>query len=323
MSADISGPSSGPEFDPAARRAEVLDAARDIAARFELGEVEPEVLYDLFSVVVHLRPTPVVLRVPTVLPRGFADDLSRRERRQVDELAVAAWLVDRGFPTMRPSALLPQRPLRSGRWTATAWEYVKHYESGEAAVAELADQIVPMVIRLHIELESYPEPLPFLAFWDDTLADLITELDDRPDLLPAPDTARLRREHTALSAVLGSEEAFRGQFPEVAVQVIHGDAPTYNLARTTDGVLITDFELVTRGPIEWDLTLLGDEGQTAYSAAAVQAGRPPLDKDVMAVMEAARLVQIVALLPLDAQSPGLAAGLAGVVEMWRATAEYR
>ena len=154
MSADISGPSSGPEPDPAARRAEVLDAARDIAARFELGEVEPEVLYDLFSVVVHLRPTPVVLRVPTVLPRGFADDLSRRERRQADELAVAAWLVDRGFPTRRPSALLPQRPLRSGRWTATAWEYVKHYEPAEAAVAELADQIVPMVIRLHIELES-------------------------------------------------------------------------------------------------------------------------------------------------------------------------
>jgi hypothetical protein len=56
----------------AARTARAVAAAT--AAGHELGlEVDdPRVLHDVFSVIVHLAPAPVVVRVPTVLPRSYS-----------------------------------------------------------------------------------------------------------------------------------------------------------------------------------------------------------------------------------------------------------
>ncbi|MGY4955694.1 hypothetical protein [Streptomyces nigrescens] len=47
---------------------------------------DARVLHDLFSVVVHLAPSPVVARIPTVLP-GYVS-LDSQARRQQTELDV-------------------------------------------------------------------------------------------------------------------------------------------------------------------------------------------------------------------------------------------
>ena len=60
---------------------------------------DPRVLYDVFSVIVHLSPAPVVVRVPTVLPRTVATDPGAQLAQQCCELAVAGWLADRGHPS--------------------------------------------------------------------------------------------------------------------------------------------------------------------------------------------------------------------------------
>lgn len=57
---------------------------------------DAKVLHDVFSVVVHLAPSPVVVRIPTVLPPS--EDLDSLARRQRAELDVARWLADQGTP---------------------------------------------------------------------------------------------------------------------------------------------------------------------------------------------------------------------------------
>jgi hypothetical protein len=315
---------SAAEVSAAAARTErAVAAAVEVAARHQLGEVQPVVLHDLFSVVIHLQPTPVVLRIPTVLSEPWRRDLGRQAARQRDELRVAGWLVDRGFPTIPPSSLLPREPLRSESFSMTAWEYVEHLDVRALATDPDAETI-DLVARLHHELIALPEPeLPFLSFWDETLALHVDLLSRRPDLLPTGDVDRARREVQALAGVLSSRGAFEHRFPTVSLQPIHGDAPTFNLARTVQGTLLTDFELTCLGPVEWDLALLAPAAHAAYAAAAQQLGLRPLNPEVMRVMEAARLLQIVTLLALAPQSPGLAEGLAQVLQMWREAAEYR
>ena len=69
-----------------------VDAARELGLRVD----HPEVLHDLFSVVVHLAPEPVVARIPVVLTAGTgSDDQSARQQRELD---VAAWLDKQGVP---------------------------------------------------------------------------------------------------------------------------------------------------------------------------------------------------------------------------------
>ena len=51
-----------------ARTARAVGAAAAAGRQLGLEVREPRVLYDVFSVVVHLAPSPVVVRVPTVLP---------------------------------------------------------------------------------------------------------------------------------------------------------------------------------------------------------------------------------------------------------------
>jgi hypothetical protein len=69
--------------DLAARTERALSAA--VAAGRDLGlpATGPKILHDAFSVIVHLVPAPVVVRVPTVLPPTFG--LPALARRQCDE----------------------------------------------------------------------------------------------------------------------------------------------------------------------------------------------------------------------------------------------
>jgi hypothetical protein len=82
------------------------------AAGTELGlrVDEPRVLYDVFSVIVHLAPSPVVVRVPTVLPLSYSKSPDAQTTQQRSELAVAGWLADRGIRWCHPAHSYPANP---------------------------------------------------------------------------------------------------------------------------------------------------------------------------------------------------------------------
>src|SRR5919108_6622575 len=95
-----------------ARKERAAAAATGAGRELGLDVTEPHVLYDAFSVVVHLRPAPVVVRVPTVLPRTVAADPTTQLAQQRRELDVAAWLAEHGHPVVPPSPLVPREPVR-------------------------------------------------------------------------------------------------------------------------------------------------------------------------------------------------------------------
>lgn len=105
------------------------------------------------------------------------------------------------------------------------------------------------------------------------------------------------------------------------MQAIHGDAPAHNILRTADGDLCGDFEHTTCGPVEWDLAFADEQDRAAYDIAAQELGLRPLHPQVLAVMECARMLQLLACLPLAPALPGLSAGLQPAVDSWRATVE--
>lgn len=68
--------------------AAATNAARALGLRVD----EPRVLYDVFSVIVHVAPAPVVVRVPTVLPPSRVGHPELQAEQQRRELAVTSWL---------------------------------------------------------------------------------------------------------------------------------------------------------------------------------------------------------------------------------------
>lgn len=218
-----------------AERARCAVAAAASAGRdLGLSVDDPTPLYDVFSVVVHLAPVPVVVRVPTVLPRTVAADPQAQADQQRRELA-----------------------------------------------------------------------------------DGLDQLDGCPDLLDPADLRRARHEWSVLHGVLGTAAALAREFPGVRPQPVHGDAPTYNMLATPDGVLCADFEHVTLGVPEWGLVGIEPEDRAAYDAAAGRLGLRPLDDRLLAVMAAARTMQLVACLALAPQLPLLVEGLRPCVDQWR------
>jgi len=79
------------------------------------------------------------------------------------------------------------------------------------------------------------------------------------------------------------------------------------------------FEHVSLGPVEWDLASIGLDGRAAYDVAAAQLDLRPLDERLLSVMESARMMQLIACLPLAPQLPGLVEGLRPLIDHWRTT----
>ena len=90
-----------------------MSAAHELGVRARTATV----LHDVFSVVVHLEPEPVVARIPVV---STGDESPQRQiGRQQRELDVAAWLHRRGVPVIPPSPRLPRRPVRRDGFSMT------------------------------------------------------------------------------------------------------------------------------------------------------------------------------------------------------------
>ena len=304
----VAGMLTADELAERTRRATgaAMSAACDLGLRVE----SPTVLHDVFSVVVHLEPEPVVARVPVV---STGDPSPQRQTaRQQRELDVAAWLHRLGVPVVPPAQGLPRQPVRRDGFAMTFWE-----------LADLADDHEPYrgvdidwSAELHAAIADYPGALPFLAPFNHGLPDMMARLDAVP-LLTAADVARAREEFAALRAVLADNAAFARAFPGVTTQPLQGDCPSHNVIRTNGGIRFSDFEDACLGPVEWDLALLGPQINADYDRAALERGLRRTDPDVQRAMDCARRLQFIGALTLTPQLPVLADGLAHALNEWR------
>ncbi|WP_407554468.1 phosphotransferase [Streptomyces sp. Pv4-95] len=298
----------------AARTSRALDAAVAAGREFGLAVTDATVLHDVFSVVVHLAPSPMVVRVPTVLP-PYAD-LDTQAARQRVELDVVRWLAGQGVPVIPPSPLVPPEPVRRDGFSMTFWQFVEQDASVEPDFVHNSG----LVAGLHAALRDYPGDLPFLSAAEPRfVTEALADLEARPDLVTPADLDRARREWQVLEPVVGSRAAFEAAFPGIALQPIHGDAPAVNIVASSAGALYADFELATLGPVEWDMAALGPDGEAAYGSAAQRLGMRQLDERVLRFVNAVGMVRMVACLALAPQLPMLVEAVKPAVEQWRTT----
>ncbi len=294
------------------RTQRAVGAAVDAATSLGLHVERATVLHDVFSVVVHLEPEPVVARIPVVLTAGTAPD--EQAARQQRELDVVSWLDRQGVPVVPPSPRVPLSPVRRDGFSMTFWEF-----------ADVADDHEPYrgvdiswSAELHAGLAQYPDALPFLAPFNHGVPDMLARLED-VDILQPADIDRARSEYATLRSILSERTMFETTFPNVGMQAVQGDGPSHNVIRTKGGIRFSDFEDVTFGPVEWDLTLMGPDAIAEYNVAARERGLREADPDVQRVMDSARRLQFVACLTLIPQLPLLADGLRKTLMDWRAT----
>ncbi|WP_280265973.1 phosphotransferase family protein [Nocardia wallacei] len=300
--------------DLARRTAAAIDAAVGAGRDLGLTVSDAAVLHDLFSVVVHLAPTPVVVRVPTVLPHS--ESLSSLARRQRAELDVTRWLADQGTPVIPPSPLVPPEPVQREGFSMTFWQFVEEDRGREPDYVANSDSVAD----LHAAMRAYPGELSFLSAADPRfVTDSLVLLDEHPDLLGADELDRARREWKVLEPLVRSRAAFEAAFPGIDLQPIHGDSPPANIFAGVDGDLYSDFELVTLGPVEWDLAALGPIHESAYNLGARRNDARPLNEEVMRFVNAVGMLRVIATLTLVPQLPDLAKYLEPAVDQWRAT----
>ena len=177
-----------------------------------------------------------------------------------------------------------------------------------------------MTAKLHAVLADYTdENLGFWAPFATYVPDGLTALESLPDLLPAADLDRARREWSAVEPIVSSRDAFEREFPGVAIQTIHGDAPFHNMITTPAGEYWADFELVTLGPVESDVALAGADGVATYDEAAVRLGLRASDPRVLRLVEAAGSLATVACLAMAPQLPMLVGAVEPALAQWRST----
>ncbi len=303
--------------DIARRTTAAKEAA--VAAGRDLGlEVtDAKVLYELFSVVVHLAPSPVVARIPTVLPHTTTpEDLARRQQQELD---VAQWLKDQGTPVIAPSELVPRKPVQRNGFSITFWPFIEEDKCHEPDYAKNSEKTA----ELHAALRAYPGELKFMESAEPRfVTEGLAKLEARPDLVDPEDLERAQREWRELEPLVSDQSEFEKAFPGVEIQPIHGDSPPANIFASTNGPLFSDFELITLGPVEWDLAALGPDLEAAYDRGAKDHGIRQLNEDVLRFVNAVGAIRVIAYLAIADQLPAMVEFMKPFINQWRDSAPY-
>ena len=152
--------------------------ARDSGLRVE----EPTVLGDLFSLMVYLRPAPVVARVATCMPKlrtPISEWLGL-------EIAVTTYLSEQGAPVVAPSPELPPGPHEYDGFAISFWTYLRPDPDRVPTAADCS----AMLVDLHGALRSYQGELPMLGAND--IPRGLEALDRADDILSEADVGLLR-----------------------------------------------------------------------------------------------------------------------------------
>ncbi len=214
-----------------------VDAALAFAAAHGLETAAPRVLKDGSNVVVHLAPSPVVVRVATFTARIRHDPRPWLER----EVALVTALADAGGPVMAPSPLVPPGPHAVDGWWLTAWAFVDHDP------ADAPDPVTALATldRLHAAIAALPSPpaLPLLVPAVDDL-DLALAFAQDTGLLSTARAGRLAAARDIALTDLLAETSDRG--------LLHGDAFPRNSLIGPAGIVWIDLEDCCSGPRVWD-----------------------------------------------------------------------
>jgi hypothetical protein len=222
--------------------ATVVALARENGLRVEV----PVVLNDLFSLMVHLEPAPVVARVATRMPKLRSPIEEWLER----EIAVATFLSEQDAPVVAPSRELPPGPHEAEGFWVSFWTYVEP----DPDRTPTANDCSAMLLELHDVLRLYPGELPMLGAGD--IPRGLEALAHAGDAVSEADAVLL---HSSVERLRSMWESPIGN-----IQPLHGDAHPSNLIATRDGGLVwIDFEDVCLGPIEWDLATMMDPSAVA------------------------------------------------------------
>lgn len=227
---------------------EVVGLARSLGAEVR----RPIVLAEAYSLRVHLEPSPIVARVPT-LTAQLRDPMAPWLAREIE---VTRFLHRAGAPVVAPCDELGAGPHLLEHSTVSFWKYVPTLPGVEPSPAQFGR----MLGELHAVLRSYRGELPLLSGARNDIPAALRCIEEER-LLPQGDVQLLHRELDRLQPALSQ--------PEGPLQPLHGDAHPGNLIATEDGLLWNDFEDVCVGPVAWDLaSLLVDErALAAYPAA--------------------------------------------------------
>jgi len=256
---------------------------------------EPQVLNDLFSLMVHLKPAPVVARVATwasQLRASVVDGLRR-------EIEVTTFLAQQGAPVVTPSRELPSGPHSYDGFAISFWTYLQADPDRTPTAADCS----AMLVDLHSVLRSYAGELPALESAVIDLPGTVAAARHAGGVLSPAEADRVYAAAERLAPFLAD--------PGGQLQPIHGDAHSGNLVATRDGLVWIDFEDACHGPVEWDLA-------TVMDPAAVGAYHRP-DPERLARCTELRALQVVwcllALYPEFGDVEGWDGGLRGMLGM--------
>lgn len=226
-----------------------LAAARRLAARLGLGDVEPVVLKLAKHTTLRLGDLPLVARIQSSGPLDLAFETMDRELRVARHLARA------GAPVIRPSDDPPPGPYREDGCVISLWAYangrsVRDRTEALAAAAGLR--------RIHRALAGYEGHLPSFA---EPIAGCRALLEDPSALhaLAPPDRAFLEGRYRRAIARL--------PWDRLKLVPLHGDTHQGNVLVTDEGPIWCDFEAVCRGPLEWDLRSLKAAARSEFEGA--------------------------------------------------------
>ena len=228
------------------RREAAVRAAETLGRSLGIRVAAPRVLKDSNNTIVHLAPSPLVAKVGT---SHFRD---ARLNALAHELAVGRYLSAKRAPIVRPSSEVPAGPHRIGGLTITLWQF---YEA--VLTPPAPGSLGSVLMKVHEALRDYPGALPSFAV---EMASAARFLTDRSKLARASDRDYefLRDVHAELEPAV-STLAHDGQ-------PLHGSPHSGNWLSTSSGPLLLDFETACRGPLEWDLSSLGEEDMGAFAA---------------------------------------------------------
>ncbi len=236
------------------REPKAFEAAARLADEHGLPHDEMVVLKDGSNLLVHLAPSPVVLRIATFTAQIRGDPLPWLRR----EVSVVSYLASVGAAVMPPSERIPPGPHVIGGWPMNAWAYVDHARG----VVPDALATLRALDELHEQLRGYPGELPLLNPAKDDL-DRAVGFGLALGVFSADRAAELvERRDTLVASLLAHDDAIQAQ---------HGDAFPRNSLLTKRGIVWIDFEDCCAGPVLWDLGTLIRQGGGEPVARIVRA----------------------------------------------------
>ncbi len=206
-------------------------ALAEACAAAGLDSQGASIMYARSNAVYRLAACPVVVRL------RYAPGSGEQASRVAASVRVTAWLASMDFPAVRPLDIT--QPVTACGYIVTFWHLLPLPAVGQPApdVSTLG-HLLRQLHNLPAPPVSLPTARPLGSAREDTQSCVWLAAAQRSWLLARFDA--LEHQYADATWSLGSG-------------LIHGDAWTDNLIGTGDGVVVADWDAVSRGPRELDL----------------------------------------------------------------------